>query len=63
MSAFYFGDTLHAKTTSTLSDAFKKISLILSSESINKREAPATIIAYFLLYFFSCVLILRLFKI
>lgn len=53
ISAFYLGDTLHANTTSTESEASKNISLIYSSESINKSDAPATMIAYFLLFFDS----------
>lgn len=63
MSAFCFGETLQANTTSTESEAFKNMSLISSLESINKRDAPATIIAYFLLFFDYKVLILRFSKI
>lgn len=47
ISAFYYGDTLQANTTSTLSEQLKNISLIYSSLSIMLKDAPATIIAYF----------------
>jgi hypothetical protein len=47
ISAFYCGDTLHANTTSTLSEQFKNVSLISSFPSITFNEAPATIIACF----------------
>lgn len=47
MSAFYFGDTLHANTTSTRSEADKNFSFKLSIRSIAIREAPATIMACF----------------
>jgi hypothetical protein len=46
ISAFYLGDTLHAKTTSTLSLVAKNMFLIFGCLSIIEREAPATIIAY-----------------
>ena len=46
MSAFYFGDTLQAKTTSTISEADKKSSLSAGSASIVSKAAPATIMAY-----------------
>ena len=47
ISAFYYGDTLQANTTSTLSEQFKKVSLISSYLSITLNDTPATIIAYF----------------
>jgi hypothetical protein len=49
ISAFYFGETLHAKTTSTLSEPSKNISFTTRSYSIDNKDAPATIIAYFLI--------------
>jgi hypothetical protein len=47
MSAFYFGDTLHANTTSTRSEADKNFSLKYSMLSITIKEAPDTMMAYF----------------
>ena len=47
ISAFYFGDTLHAKTTSAKSEAPKNISLRLSFASITTRDFPSIIIDYF----------------
>jgi len=44
MSAFYFGETLQAKTTSTRSEAAKKVALSCSSASITVSDAPATMI-------------------
>jgi len=49
ISAFYLGDTLHAKTTSTLSELSKNISLITGSALMHNKDEPATIIAYFLI--------------
>ena len=51
ISAFYFGETLHAKTTSTLSELSKNNSFIIGSASMHSKEDPATIIAYFLIRF------------
>ena len=45
-SAFYFGETLQAKTTSTLSDAAKKVFLSSSSASIEASDEPATMIPW-----------------
>jgi uncharacterized membrane protein len=47
ISAFYFGDTLQAKTTSAKSDAPKNISLRLLLASITTRDFPSIIIDYF----------------
>jgi len=49
ISAFYFGETLHARTTSEYIDASTKFSLKSSLASISKRVLPATTIACFLL--------------
>jgi len=46
ISAFYFGDTLQANTTSTVSDACKNFYFNSSLFSITTIEAPPTIIAY-----------------
>ena len=46
ISAFYFGETRHARTTSTLSDAERNILRRLSLLSMVTREDPATIIAF-----------------
>lgn len=48
ISAFYFGDTLQARTTSTRSEPLRKNSLSSSLASILTKEAPATIMAYFI---------------
>jgi hypothetical protein len=45
ISAFYFGETLQARTTSTFSAEAKNNSLILASLSIATREAPPTTMA------------------
>lgn len=49
ISAFCLGETLHARTTSDLSEDFKNNSLRTSSPSIITKDAPATIIACLLL--------------
>ena len=48
MSAFCFGDTLHASTTSELSEASRNASLKSSYLSMIVKDAPATTIACFL---------------
>jgi hypothetical protein len=53
ISAFCFGETRQAKTTSAESEHFKKISRKESTLSINVREAPATMIDYFRSVLFS----------
>ena len=50
ISAFYLGDTLHARTTSALSEHFRNVLRSLSTWSITVSEAPATIIDYFLFW-------------
>lgn len=50
MSAFYFGETLQASTTSALSEISRNFSLHSVKNSNNTSDAPAMIIAYF---FFS----------
>jgi len=47
ISAFCWGETLQAKTTSTLSEQFKNLNLISSILSIILNDAPATIMACF----------------
>ena len=46
MSAFYFGDTLHARTTSTLSVMLRNKSFIVLLFPISKSVCPATTIAF-----------------
>ena len=47
ISAFYFGETLQANTTSAESEHFKNNSLNESTLSIIDNDAPATMIDYF----------------
>jgi len=47
ISAFYFGETLHAKKTSAWSEASRNIALNLSFASISSKDAPATTIDCF----------------
>lgn len=51
ISAFYFGDTLHASTTSALSVIWRNSDLQESRWSSRVREAPATTIAVFFFLF------------
>jgi hypothetical protein len=48
MSAFYFGETLQARTTSALSDPKRNLALNESLASIIINDAPATTIDYLL---------------
>jgi len=49
ISAFYFGETLHARTTSGYVEASTKFYLKSSLASISNRLLPAVTIAYLLL--------------
>jgi hypothetical protein len=47
ISAFYYGDTLHARTTSTLFAASENFDIISGYSASIARVAPAMITAYF----------------
>ena len=50
IAPFYYGDTLQAKTASTLSHMFKNTSSVSTSDSILVRLSPDMIKAYFVLF-------------